>query len=397
MTLPVKVIIPWRPEPSRLDGFEWLLRYYTHRFGADAVHVETDDSDKPFNKSRTINTAVSRFPGHVCVITDADVFICDWTLRKAIQLAELNDFLYLPHNSTCRMTQSQSRRLLADDPDKRFSGKMHRKQRTAACPGGLWVVRSDFFLQYKMDERFFGWGGEDTELMRRIPHVRLAGPLFHIWHRKASMQRLRANKRLLCETKIGLIHYRGIPAQQHPSTQAALAELMEQNPPSQIVEIGTAHGGLTWMLRDLAPTAAIRTYDIKPCPNIGLLTSLGIDCRVADPLAAESQQELVGFIQRPGTTMIFCDGGNKPCEVNAIAEIAKPGDLILAHDYAPSREIFASEIRGKRWNWCEITDADLPESRVLVIESPALRDAMWYSGERLCVSEMKMLSVRTSN
>jgi len=380
MTLPVKIIIPWRPEPSRLTGFEWLLRYYAHRFGSDAVHIETDDSEEPFNKSRTINLAVSRFPGHVCVITDADVFICDWTLRESIRLANRRDFLFLPHNSTCRMTQAQSRMLLNEDPGKRISGQMHRKQRTAACPGGIWVVRSDLFLQYKMDERFCGWGGEDTELLRRIPHIRLSGPMFHIWHGKASKQHLEINKRLLAETRLGLIHYRGIPAQQHPSTQAALAELMQSHPPNQILEIGTARGGLTWMLRDLAPDAAIRTYDIKPCPNIGLLTSLSIDCRVADPLAAESQQELVEFIRRPGTTMILCDGGNKPAEVKAIVGIAKPGDIVLAHDYAPNRQVFKAKIRGRRWDWCEITDADLPAIGIRAIDLPKLRDAMWFGG-----------------
>ena len=99
MTPPVKVITPWRPEPSRMPGFEWLLRYYTHRFGADAVHVEIDDSDGPFNKSRLINHAVPQHAGHFCVITDADAFICDWTLREAIRLAVTGAKMVLPHNS----------------------------------------------------------------------------------------------------------------------------------------------------------------------------------------------------------------------------------------------------------------------------------------------------------
>lgn len=192
MTLPVKIIIPWRPEPSRMAGFEWLLRYYAHRFGNDAVHVETDGSEEPFNKSRTINLAVSRFLGYVCVITDADVFICDWTLRESIRLASRRDFLYLLHNCICRMTQHQSRQPLRQHPGKRVSGQMHRKQRTAACPGGIWVVRSDLFLQYEMVVSFPGWGCEDTELLRRIPHIRLAGPMFYIWHGKASRRVLRA-------------------------------------------------------------------------------------------------------------------------------------------------------------------------------------------------------------
>lgn len=124
------------------------------------------------------------------------------------------------------------------------------------------------------------------------------------------MQHLRANKRLLAGARFGLIHYRDISAQQHPSTESALADLLQLNPPSQIVEIGTARGGLTKMLGDLAPDAAVRTCDIKPCANVGLVTSLGIDCRVANPLAAESHQGLVEFLWGPGATMIRCDRDN---------------------------------------------------------------------------------------
>ena len=75
--------------------------------------------------------------------------------------------------------------------------------------------------------------------------------------------------------------------------------------------------------------------------------------------------------------MILCDGGYKPAELKAVASITKPADIVLAHDYAPSRQVFNTEIRGKRWNWCEITDADLPSSGIRPIESQMLRDAMW--------------------
>jgi len=155
--------------------------------------------------------------------------------------------------------------------------------------------------------------------------------------------------------------------------------VLQHNPHGETPKFDSKH--LFQLFRDLAPDAAIRTYDIKPCPNIGLLNSLGIDCRVADPLATESHQELVEFIRRPGTTMILCDGGNKPAEVKAVAEIAKPDDFVLAHDYAPNHQVFKNNIRGKRWNWCEITDADLPFFGIQPIDSPKLRNAMWFCGE----------------
>jgi|GEM_PF-1959482 len=197
MTPPVKVIIPWRPEPTRQAGFNWLVRYYSHRFGTDAVHIETDDTDGPFNKSRLINRAMALHAGHVCVITDADAFICDWTLREAIRLAGTGAKMILPHNSVCRMTREQSRRVLRWNPADPVPGKLYRNQRTRACPGGLWVVHADLFQRHRMDERFEGWGCEDTEFLRRIPWRRLPGPLFHIWHAKASKERFELNRRLL--------------------------------------------------------------------------------------------------------------------------------------------------------------------------------------------------------
>jgi hypothetical protein len=197
MTLPIRVIIPWRTEPTRQAGFEWLLRYYLHRFGDGSVHVQMDDGRGPFNKSRLINDAVGLFPGHVCVISDADAFICDWTLREALRLAGTGNKLILPHYSVCRMTRDQSRRVLRWDPADPVSGKLYRHQRTRACPGGLWVVHADLFNRHRMDERFEGWGCEDTEFLRRIPWRRLPGPLFHIWHAKASKERLKRNRQLL--------------------------------------------------------------------------------------------------------------------------------------------------------------------------------------------------------
>ena len=135
--------------------------------------------------------------GQVRVITDADAFICDWTLREAIRLAGTGTKMILPHNSVCRMTRQQSRRVLRRNPADPVPGKLCLNQRTPACPGGLRVVHSDPFNRHRMDERFEGWGCEDTEFLRRIPWRRLPGPLFHIWHAKASKDRFEQNRRLL--------------------------------------------------------------------------------------------------------------------------------------------------------------------------------------------------------
>ncbi len=73
---------------------------------------------------------------HVCVITDAEAFNCDWTLPGGIRLTGTGARMILSHNSACRMTHEQSRRVLRWGPANLVPGKLYRNQRTRACPGG---------------------------------------------------------------------------------------------------------------------------------------------------------------------------------------------------------------------------------------------------------------------
>lgn len=356
-----------------------MRQYYAARFGESNVIVREDDSQRPFNKSRMMNDGV-RLCGldSVVILADADCFVCDWSLKRAIEIAADGDQLVVPHSSVCRMTRAQSRRVMKWVPSDRISGKLYRDQRRPACPGGLWVVRADLFQTYRMDERFEGWGGEDTEFLRRIPHRRIGGPLFHLWHTKAPKVYLRRNRKLLAGRNLGRIRYRGVIAQQHPGAFDALGEFFCRYIPARIVEIGTAAGGLTMMLADLVTNAKIRTYDVRPCRNSAALRRMGIDLRVAD--SRQIADDLGSFAGQPGRTVIVCDGGNKPAEVKMAAELAKSGDIILAHDYAPDRQRWLSHYRGRIWNWCEITDAHIPD-RLKKLREPRLAGCAWLAAE----------------
>ena len=69
--------------------------------------------------------------------------------------------------------------------------------------------------------------------------------------------------------------------------------------------------------------------------------------------------EVKDFIQSTGNTIVLCDGGNKIAEFNILSEFLKSGDIILAHDYAFDNATFRSEIKGKYWNWHEISESDI--------------------------------------
>ena len=124
---------------------------------------------------------------------------------------------------------------------------------TSNRSGGMWVVRGEFFLRYKMDERFCGLGGEDTELLGRIPRIRLSGPLFHLWHVPADRSSLRRNRRHLSRirrqrrrTARSVVPrftlHTGIPVQQHPDGTSALRSLFAQYLSARI--LGRTQGDL---------------------------------------------------------------------------------------------------------------------------------------------------------
>src|SRR5262249_42080028 len=67
--------------------------------------------------------------------------------------------------------------------------------------------------------------------------------------------------------------------------------------------------------------------------------------------------------------------------VQTFAPYLKPGDIVLAHDYAPDRTFFEEHIKDRFWSWCELTDemlADVSRQQLLepMLES-AFVPAVW--------------------
>jgi hypothetical protein len=110
----------------------------------------------------------------------------------------------------------------------------------------------------------------------------------------------------------------------------------------------------------------------------------GMDIRVENVFGEgfkTVKQEVIDYIQRPGVTVVFCDGGWKTGEFNILANYLKSGDFILAHDYSESKQVFEEKIKNKIWNWCEITDADIKESSdrngLVLFEKETFENVVW--------------------
>lgn len=160
---------------------------------------------------------------------------------------------------------------------------------------------------------------------------------------------------------------------QHRDAPKVFKEFLSVVRPSRILEIGTFHGGLTLLLRDILDElnlqdSTIRTYDIneqeflKPLVkerNVEVYTQNLFNNDYTDWVDKVAKEEVYSFINYPGTTIIMCDGGCKKCEFNLIAPFLKNNDIIMAHDYAPDTDYFEKYMKGKIWDWNEINEYDI--------------------------------------
>jgi cephalosporin hydroxylase len=171
----------------------------------------------------------------------------------------------------------------------------------------------------------------------------------------------------------GHTEYKNLTSQQHKNFYGVFEKFISDVKPERILEIGTAGGGTTLALNDIMlsmnKTNRIRSYEVNDSPYYKKLYSAGIDLRIENifnheynKLRDETKENVVEYIQRPGTTLILCDGGHKIGEFNELSRYLKVGDYIMAHDYAESQEYFYANIKNKIWDWCEITEEHIKEA-----------------------------------
>lgn len=142
--------------------------------------------------------------------------------------------------------------------------------------------------------------------------------------------------------------------------------------PHRIIEIGTARGGTTLAISDILNKnnlydVKIKTFDIKTKSHLQNLSTTNIEFYIGNIFVYRDESllhptEITNFLSQNKTNLILCDGGNKIKEFNTLCKYLKTGDVIMAHDYAPNKEVFESEYKGKIWNWMEVTDSDIEKS-----------------------------------
>lgn len=170
----------------------------------------------------------------------------------------------------------------------------------------------------------------------------------------------------------GHTSYNGLTCQQHPNFKEAFAAFLNLEKFSRVLEIGTAGGGTIQFIRDHLDSQGntdtlIKTFEVKEHKWFADMRSDNMDIVIENIFSHSYREiekpELVNdFIKDPGPVLVLCDGGCKVHEFNILSKFIKPGDFIMAHDYAPSSEYFQEHMKDKIWNWAEIKDEQIQAS-----------------------------------
>lgn len=193
MTERFSVVIPWRnTDPHRKRLCDWVVDRW-EAFYPFCEIVLADAGGEVFSRSKSRNAGVANCTNDVIVLADADTP----PIRKYVDMgAEMAvDAPWVVGYAERRyynLTLDATELLLAADPNvtiiEPFGAAVEHKLTSWA--GMIMVTRENFEAAGGYDERFTGWGWEDTAFQFTMTEKfgkceRVPGFVVHLWHSRA--------------------------------------------------------------------------------------------------------------------------------------------------------------------------------------------------------------------
>jgi hypothetical protein len=153
------VLVPWRPQPSRIEAFEALKAWYARHL-PDAVIRTFDSDDEIFNLSACRNIAIASIEdeNEVVVINDADTVPELAPLLEAIADAATSTLVHLPYDRYHWLGREGTAQFLAGTEPADCAYEL-----VIGARSGVYVTTPKTWWSHGgQDERFRGWGFEDA-------------------------------------------------------------------------------------------------------------------------------------------------------------------------------------------------------------------------------------------
>ena len=182
---PARIVIPWRPAPSRIDAFERVVAWY--RETLPQIPLQTvDTGDTPFVLAACRNAAMRNAAAdEVVVVGDADTIPEREPLIAAIRAAADSPFVHLPYDEYRWLGRTGSADHAAGVPLADCTVEQHVE---GACSGVYVATPRAWDSHGGQDEGFRGWGFEDAawflahSTILGAPPVRHPGRVYALHH-----------------------------------------------------------------------------------------------------------------------------------------------------------------------------------------------------------------------
>jgi hypothetical protein len=189
--LPLTVIIPWRPQTSRLSAFDAVVAWYQASIpGVDIVTIDSDDEHFSLSRCRNLGLAAIDDPHRVAIVNDADTIPQLESLREAVVAASTSGLVHLPYTDYHWLGSAGTAQYADGMPPEDCDFELV----PGACSGVYVTTPASWFSHGGQDERFRGWGFEDAAwhlahetLLGEAPR-RHRGSVFALHHEPASRQ-----------------------------------------------------------------------------------------------------------------------------------------------------------------------------------------------------------------
>ncbi|MFS2241482.1 hypothetical protein [Microbacterium sp. OR16] len=182
---PARIVIPWRPAPSRIDAFERVVAWY--RETLPQIPLQTvDTGDTPFVLAACRNAAMRNAAAdEVVVVGDADTIPEREPLIAAIRAAADSPFVHLPYDEYRWLGRTGSADHAAGVP---LADCTVEQYVDGACSGVYVATPRAWDSHGGQDEGFRGWGFEDAawflahSTILGAPPVRHPGRVYALHH-----------------------------------------------------------------------------------------------------------------------------------------------------------------------------------------------------------------------
>ena len=156
------VLIPWRPQPTRIAAFEAVTAWYAENV-PDATIRTIDAPDPIFNLAACRNLGIASVadPHEVVVINDADTLPQVDALRAAVAAAS-DGLVHLPYTEYRWLGATGTAQYCGGTPLDECDFELV----LGACSGVYVTTPATWAAHGGQDERFRGWGFEDAAWFR---------------------------------------------------------------------------------------------------------------------------------------------------------------------------------------------------------------------------------------